>query len=193
MSVCQIHFKYLLMGKAQFWVLGWDISYSLWAFTLTCESGQNKYQMGHRFLLPEAISVCVSAGSGGEGFSRDGTWIGLGDELDGHLQTEMMAGRKAGDPRSFRRPNGWRSFKQRAPGSWVFFKGYMEISRGDEVESFPSLTDVNMHSCQFSTLAPRILLETTSSKWWYWILNNWAVLLREQVITTRHLPIRLFW
>lgn len=33
----------------------------------------------------------------------------------------------------------------------------------DEVESFPSFTHVDMHSCHFSALAPRILLETMSS------------------------------
>lgn len=117
--------------------------------------------------IPSAGSyfrVCFGGEWWGGIFKRDGTWIGLGDELDGHLQTEMMAGRKAGDPRSFRRPNWWRSFKQRDPGSWVFFKGYMEISRGDKVESFPSLTDVNMHSCQFSTLAPRTFSEIICSE-----------------------------
>lgn len=51
--------------------------------TIICKSGQNKYQMGHRFLLPE-----YHGGRGGRGreFPKEmARELVFGDELDGHL------------------------------------------------------------------------------------------------------------
>lgn len=46
--------------------------------TIICKSGQNKYQMGHRFLLPEY--------NGGREFPKEMAHeLVFGDELDGHL------------------------------------------------------------------------------------------------------------